>query len=156
MKLVSALVTTYIRLSTNLILLFHLVKLVVMQCWQIFSWATSETEVCNLLPPNPSMFCMTIVIKSCFPQSVNHFPISAVVIIWLILLLLYHCRAFFGSLYRCLARGARAVLQVYPENLAQRELILGFAMRAGFSGGVVVDYPHRYVKRYERGTLFIC
>ncbi|GER33003.1 methyltransferase-like protein [Striga asiatica] len=54
-------------------------------------------------------------------------------------------KAFFGSLYRCLARGARAVLQVYPENLAQRELILGFAMRAGFSGGVVVDYPHRYV-----------
>ncbi|KAL0364448.1 UNVERIFIED_CONTAM: 18S rRNA (guanine-N(7))-methyltransferase RID2 [Sesamum angustifolium] len=52
-------------------------------------------------------------------------------------------KAFFGSLYRCLARGARAVLQVYPENLAQRELILGFAMRAGFSGGVVVDFPHR-------------
>lgn len=45
-----------------------------------------------------------------------------------------------------MARGARAVLQVYPENLAQRELILGFAMRAGFSGGVVVDFPHRYVK----------
>jgi hypothetical protein len=53
-------------------------------------------------------------------------------------------RAFFGSLYRCLARGARAVLQVYPENLAQRELILSFAMRAGFAGGVVVDFPHRY------------
>lgn len=53
-------------------------------------------------------------------------------------------RAFFGSLYRCLARGARAVLQVYPENIAQRELILSFAMRAGFAGGVVVDYPHRY------------
>ncbi|KAH6755568.1 S-adenosyl-L-methionine-dependent methyltransferases superfamily protein [Perilla frutescens var. hirtella] len=58
-------------------------------------------------------------------------------------------KAFFGSLYRCLARGARAVLQVYPENLAQRELILGFAMRAGFSGGVVVDYPHSTKKRKE-------
>ncbi|KAG5522660.1 hypothetical protein RHGRI_034713 [Rhododendron griersonianum] len=55
-------------------------------------------------------------------------------------------KAFFGSLYRCLARGARAVLQVYPESLAQRELILGFAMRAGFAGGVVVDYPHRYAE----------
>jgi hypothetical protein len=33
---------------------------------------------------------------------------------------------------------------VYPENLAQRELILSFAMRAGFAGGVVVDFPHRY------------
>ncbi|KAK4402527.1 18S rRNA (guanine-N(7))-methyltransferase RID2 [Sesamum angolense] len=58
-------------------------------------------------------------------------------------------KAFFGSLYRCLARGARAVLQVYPENLAQRELILGFAMRAGFSGGVVVDFPHSTKKRKE-------
>ncbi|CAK9151302.1 unnamed protein product [Ilex paraguariensis] len=58
-------------------------------------------------------------------------------------------KAFFGSLYRCLARGARAVLQVYPENLAQRELILGFAMRSGFAGGVVVDYPHSTKKRKE-------
>lgn len=52
-------------------------------------------------------------------------------------------RAFFESLYRCLARGARAAFQVYPENLAQRELILSYAMRAGFAGGVVIDYPHR-------------
>lgn len=55
-------------------------------------------------------------------------------------------RAFFESLYRCLGRGARAVFQFYPENLAQRELILGFAMRAGFAGGVVIDYPHRYLE----------
>lgn len=58
-------------------------------------------------------------------------------------------KAFFSSLYRCLGRGARAVLQVYPENLAQRELILGFAMRAGFSGGIVVDYPHSSKRRKE-------
>ncbi|KAE8056681.1 hypothetical protein FH972_013429 [Carpinus fangiana] len=58
-------------------------------------------------------------------------------------------KAFFGSLYRCLARGARAVLQVYPENLAQRELILSFAMRAGFAGGVVVDFPHSTKSRKE-------
>ncbi|GFS35313.1 S-adenosyl-L-methionine-dependent methyltransferases superfamily protein [Actinidia rufa] len=58
-------------------------------------------------------------------------------------------KAFFGSLYRCLARGARAVFQVYPESLAQRELILGFAMRAGFAGGVVVDYPHSTKTRKE-------
>ena len=45
-----------------------------------------------------------------------------------------------------MARGARAVFQVYPENLAQRELILGFAMCVGFAGGVVVDYPHRYAE----------
>ncbi|KAJ6889688.1 18S rRNA (guanine-N(7))-methyltransferase RID2 isoform X3 [Populus alba x Populus x berolinensis] len=50
--------------------------------------------------------------------------------------------AFFGSLYRCLAKGARAVFQVYPENIARRELILRSAMHAGFAGGVVIDYPH--------------
>ncbi|CAK9326028.1 unnamed protein product [Citrullus colocynthis] len=58
-------------------------------------------------------------------------------------------KAFFESLYKCLARGARAVLQVYPENVHQRELILGFAMRAGFAGGVVVDYPHSARSRKE-------
>ncbi|KMT03276.1 hypothetical protein BVRB_8g198180 [Beta vulgaris subsp. vulgaris] len=58
-------------------------------------------------------------------------------------------KAFFGSLYRSLARGARAVLQVYPQNTAQRELILGFAMRAGFAGGVVVDFPHSTKSRKE-------
>lgn len=53
-------------------------------------------------------------------------------------------RAFFGSLYKCLARGARAVLQLYAENMDQSEMIMTYAMRAGFSGGVVVDWPHRY------------
>ncbi|KAG5409134.1 hypothetical protein IGI04_005453 [Brassica rapa subsp. trilocularis] len=50
--------------------------------------------------------------------------------------------AFFGSLYRCLSRGARAVFQIYPENLAQRELIFCQAMKAGFSGWFVLDYAH--------------
>ncbi|KAK9059549.1 hypothetical protein SSX86_020253 [Deinandra increscens subsp. villosa] len=58
-------------------------------------------------------------------------------------------KAFFGSLYRCLGRGARAVFQLYPENNAQRELILSFAMRAGFAGGVVIDFPHSSKKRKE-------
>uniref|UniRef100_A0A7C9DRH6 Magnesium protoporphyrin IX methyltransferase n=2 Tax=Opuntia streptacantha TaxID=393608 RepID=A0A7C9DRH6_OPUST len=58
-------------------------------------------------------------------------------------------KAFFGSLYRCLARGARAVLQVYPQNNAQRDLIVSSAMRAGFSGGVVVDFPHSTKSRKE-------
>jgi 18S rRNA (guanine1575-N7)-methyltransferase len=34
------------------------------------------------------------------------------------------------------------VLQVYPENAAQAEMLVGAAMRVGFSGGLVVDYPH--------------
>ncbi|CAN6252909.1 unnamed protein product [Urochloa humidicola] len=51
-------------------------------------------------------------------------------------------KAFFGSLYKCLARGTRAVLQFYADNVKQSEMIVTFAMRAGFAGGVVVDWPH--------------
>jgi len=60
--------------------------------------------------------------------------------------LVFLCRAFFTSLYKCLSNGARAVFQVYPENIDQRELILNAAMHAGFAGGIVVDFPHRYEK----------
>ncbi|XP_048375478.1 probable 18S rRNA (guanine-N(7))-methyltransferase [Sphaerodactylus townsendi] len=49
---------------------------------------------------------------------------------------------FFSTLYMALARGARAVLQLYPENALQLELITAQAMKAGFSGGMVVDYPN--------------
>lgn len=49
---------------------------------------------------------------------------------------------FFTSLYACLSRGSRAVFQFYPENSSQIELITQQSMRAGFSGGVVVDYPN--------------
>ncbi|KAK7269260.1 hypothetical protein RIF29_21981 [Crotalaria pallida] len=58
-------------------------------------------------------------------------------------------KAFFTSLYRSLSNGARAVFQVYPENIDQRELILNAAMRAGFAGGIVVDFPHSSKKRKE-------
>ena len=51
-------------------------------------------------------------------------------------------RAFFTSLYGCLARGARAALQFYPENPAQMEMITHAAMASGFTGGLVVDYPN--------------
>ncbi|KAL1022389.1 hypothetical protein UPYG_G00026270 [Umbra pygmaea] len=49
---------------------------------------------------------------------------------------------FFSTLYSALARGARAVFQIYPENSEQLELITSQAMKAGFSGGMVVDYPN--------------
>ncbi|XP_065174418.1 probable 18S rRNA (guanine-N(7))-methyltransferase [Sycon ciliatum] len=49
---------------------------------------------------------------------------------------------FFTTLYSCMARGSKAVFQFYPENPSQMELITSQAMRAGFTGGVVVDYPH--------------
>ncbi|XP_078441277.1 S-adenosyl-L-methionine-dependent methyltransferases superfamily protein isoform X2 [Wolffia australiana] len=51
-------------------------------------------------------------------------------------------KAFFGTLYRSLARGARAVLQLYAENMDQSEMIMSYAMRSGFAGGMVVDWPH--------------
>ncbi len=49
---------------------------------------------------------------------------------------------FFQSLYRVLRRGARAVLQFYPQNAEQLQLITASAMRAGFGGGLVIDFPH--------------
>jgi len=52
------------------------------------------------------------------------------------------CRAFFQSLFNCLTQGARAVLQFYPESANALEMITSAAMRSGFSGGVVVDFPH--------------
>ncbi|XP_072272114.1 18S rRNA (guanine-N(7))-methyltransferase [Pyxicephalus adspersus] len=49
---------------------------------------------------------------------------------------------FFTTLYSALARGARAILQLYPETSEQLELVTAQAMRAGFTGGMVVDYPN--------------
>lgn len=40
------------------------------------------------------------------------------------------------------SRSARAVFQFYPENAEQIELITSQAMKAGFYGGLVVDYPN--------------
>ncbi|KAJ4426619.1 18S rRNA (guanine1575-N7)-methyltransferase [Periplaneta americana] len=49
---------------------------------------------------------------------------------------------FFSSLYSCLSRSARAVFQFYPENSDQMELVTSQAMKAGFYGGIVVDFPN--------------
>lgn len=46
------------------------------------------------------------------------------------------------------------MFQVYPENIDQRELILNAAMHAGFAGGIVVDFPHRYEEIYCYVNLF--
>lgn len=48
----------------------------------------------------------------------------------------------FSSLFACLSRGSRAVFQFYPENSDQVELITQQAMKAGFYGGLVVDFPN--------------
>lgn len=49
---------------------------------------------------------------------------------------------FFSSLYASLCRGGRAVFQFYPENAAQIEMITSQSMRAGFTGGLCVDFPN--------------
>lgn len=48
---------------------------------------------------------------------------------------------FFSTLYTCLTREGRAVFQFYPENALQVELINQQALKAGFTGGVVIDNP---------------
>jgi len=49
---------------------------------------------------------------------------------------------FFSTLYSCLTRNARAAFQFYPENSDQIDMVTTQAMKAGFYGGVVVDYPN--------------
>jgi len=49
---------------------------------------------------------------------------------------------FFSTLFACLSRNARAVLQFYPENSEQVDLITTQAIKAGFFGGVIIDYPN--------------
>nr|CCC90073.1 conserved hypothetical protein [Trypanosoma congolense IL3000] len=51
-------------------------------------------------------------------------------------------RALFQCLYNGLRRGAKAALQFYPANVEQLHMITRAAMLCGFSGGVVVDFPH--------------
>uniref|UniRef100_A0A2P2HY55 18S rRNA (guanine-N(7))-methyltransferase n=1 Tax=Hirondellea gigas TaxID=1518452 RepID=A0A2P2HY55_9CRUS len=48
----------------------------------------------------------------------------------------------FRSLFACLTRGSRAVFQFYPESEHQVSLIVMQATKAGFTGGVVVDFPN--------------
>lgn len=51
-------------------------------------------------------------------------------------------RALFQCLYNALRRGAKAAIQFYPANVEQLHMITRAAMLCGFSGGVVVDFPH--------------
>ena len=59
---------------------------------------------------------------------------------------------FFQTLYICLTRGAKAVFQFYPENSLQIEMITNAAMKAGFTGGLIVDYPNSSKKK----KYFLC
>ncbi|KAF7168028.1 hypothetical protein CNMCM5623_001183 [Aspergillus felis] len=50
-------------------------------------------------------------------------------------------RRFFEGLYSSLRKGGRAVCQFYPKNDAQRTMISGAAVRAGFGAGILEDDP---------------
>jgi 18S rRNA (guanine1575-N7)-methyltransferase len=63
-------------------------------------------------------------------------------------------RRFFETLFGCLKRSARAVLQCYPETPQQMEMITSAAMRAGFTGGLLVDFPNSTKAKKYYLTLF--
>ena len=54
---------------------------------------------------------------------------------------------FFVSLYKCLTIGARCAFQFYPSNPEQINIITKAALENGFTGGVVVDFPHSTKKK---------
>ena len=59
---------------------------------------------------------------------------------------------FFTTLHSALRNPSRAVLQFYPSSDDQVQLITSIAQRAGFGGGVVVDYPNSKKAR----KVFLC
>ncbi|KAI6656276.1 hypothetical protein LOD99_11289 [Oopsacas minuta] len=58
----------------------------------------------------------------------------------------------FSTLYSALRRGTKAVLQVYPENSEQMELLTFQATKVGFTGGLVIDYRHSIKAK----KLYLC
>jgi 18S rRNA (guanine1575-N7)-methyltransferase len=60
---------------------------------------------------------------------------------------------FFCSLYACLIKGARCALQFYPQNPEQVEMITNAAMKNGFTGGMIIDYPNS--KKAKKYYLFL-
>jgi len=59
---------------------------------------------------------------------------------------------FFTTLHAALKNPSRAVLQFYPTSDDQVQLITSIAQKAGFGGGVVVDYPNSNKAR----KVFLC
>lgn len=60
---------------------------------------------------------------------------------------------FFSSLYACLIKGARCAFQFYPSSPEQVEMITSIAMKNGFTGGLIVDFPNS--KKAKKYFLFL-
>jgi len=64
----------------------------------------------------------------------------------------YRLHRFFTTLHSALRNPSRAVFQFYPSSDDQIQLITSIAQKAGFGGGIVVDYPNsRKAKK-----VFLC
>ncbi|XP_006457977.1 hypothetical protein AGABI2DRAFT_199119 [Agaricus bisporus var. bisporus H97] len=59
---------------------------------------------------------------------------------------------FFTTLHSALRNPSRAVFQFYPSSDDQIQLITSIAQKAGFGGGIVVDYPNS--KKAKK--VFLC
>ncbi|WVN88305.1 uncharacterized protein L203_103510 [Cryptococcus depauperatus CBS 7841] len=59
---------------------------------------------------------------------------------------------FFTTLHACLQNPSRAVFQFYPSSDDQVTMITTAAQRAGFGGGLVVDYPNSRKAR----KMYLC
>ncbi|KAH7912205.1 williams-Beuren syndrome critical region protein 22 [Hygrophoropsis aurantiaca] len=59
---------------------------------------------------------------------------------------------FFTTLHSALRNPSRAVFQFYPTSDDQIQLITSIAQKAGFGGGIVVDYPNS--KKAKK--VFLC
>ncbi|KAJ2920975.1 hypothetical protein H1R20_g7085, partial [Candolleomyces eurysporus] len=59
---------------------------------------------------------------------------------------------FFTTLHSALKNPSRAVFQFYPSSDDQIQLITSIAQKAGFGGGIVVDYPNSKKAR----KVFLC
>ena len=62
---------------------------------------------------------------------------------------------FFTTLHAALKNPSRAVLQFYPTSDDQIQLITSIAQKAGFGGGVVVDYPNAKKAKKVYLCLFV-
>jgi 18S rRNA (guanine1575-N7)-methyltransferase len=60
---------------------------------------------------------------------------------------------FFQSLYACLVKGARCAFQFYPSSPEQAEMITTAALKNGFTGGLIVDFPNS--KKAKKFFLFL-
>lgn len=64
----------------------------------------------------------------------------------------HRLQRFFTTLHSALRNPSRAVFQFYPSSDDQIQLITSIAQKAGFGGGIVIDYPNS--KKAKK--VFLC